>query len=57
MGKYTVDQIDENTGENHDKSTTDIINIALVSAIITLPGMGNDIPDNIKHITYSKIHE
>jgi hypothetical protein len=57
MGKYTVDQIDENTGENHDKSTTDIIDIALVSAIIALPSVGNNIPDNIKHFIYSKILE
>ena len=57
MGKYTVNEVDENTGENHNESATDIINIALVSAVIALPGMGNDIPDNIKHITYSKILE
>ena len=49
MGKYTVCQINENTRENDDKSTADIVNITLVSVIVRLPIMGDNLLNDIIH--------
>ena len=57
MGKYTVSQIDEDTGENDNERTTDIVDITLVTAIITLPSMGDNLLNDVKHIIYSKMNE